>query len=127
MMIGYVTLGCNDLAGTATFYDGLLAELGGKRFMEMERSILWGVSPKEPMLGIIKPFDGNPASVGNGVMVSLKADSPEQVDKVHAKALALGGRDEGAAGPRGDSGFYGGYFRDPEGNKLVVYCMSKPN
>jgi predicted lactoylglutathione lyase len=74
------------------------------------------------MLMAIKPFDGQPATPGNGTMIGLAAASREQVGAVHAKALALGAKDEGAVGPRGDT-FYGGYFRDLDGNKLVVFCM----
>jgi len=109
----------------AAFYDALLAELGGKRFMEMETFIAWGNTPGQPMMAIIKPYDGQPATAGNGVMVALAADSPETVDRVHKKALELKAQDEGAAGPRGDDGFYAGYFRDLDGNKLVVFCLTK--
>jgi catechol 2,3-dioxygenase-like lactoylglutathione lyase family enzyme len=121
-MIGYVTLGTNDLPRAAAFYDALLGEIGAGRFMESERFIAWSVSPTQPGLGLIKPFDGNPASVGNGVMVALVVDSTDKVDRLHAKALELGATDEGAVGPRGE-GFYAGYFRDLEGNKLNVFCM----
>ncbi len=121
-MIGYVTLGTNDMARSAAFYDALLAEIGAKRLWDTERGIAWGVSWTTPSLGIMKPYDGQPATVGNGVMVALVVKTPAQVDAIHAKALALGAKDEGAAGPRGDS-FYAGYFRDPDGNKLNVFCM----
>ena len=121
-MIGYVTLGTNDLARGAKFYDELLAVIGAKRFMESDRFIAWAVSPKSPSLGLIKPYDGQPATVGNGVMVALVVDSKEKVDAMYKKAMALGAKDEGPAGPRGD-GFYAGYFRDPEGNKLNVFFM----
>ncbi|HVR29061.1 MAG TPA: VOC family protein [Thermoanaerobaculia bacterium] len=122
-MIGYVTLGTNDFDRAATFYDALLGEIGAKRFMEMDTFIAWATSPAAPAVSIIKPFDGNRATVGNGVMVALAVDSPEKVQKLHAKALALGGQDEGAPGPRGDGGFYAGYFRDLDGNKLNAFCM----
>ncbi|MEQ8313056.1 MAG: VOC family protein [Gammaproteobacteria bacterium] len=124
-MIGYVTLGTNDIEKGAAFYDALLAELGASRFMEMETFIAWSSSPGSPGVSITKPFDGNPATVGNGVMVGLAADSPEKVDSVYAKAMELGAQDEGAPGPRGDSGFYAGYFRDLDGNKLNVFCMTQ--
>jgi catechol 2,3-dioxygenase-like lactoylglutathione lyase family enzyme len=120
-MIGYVTLGTNDLPRAAAFYDALLAEIGAKRLWEFERGIGWGVAQDRPALGILKPFDGKPATVGNGVMVALVVDSKEKVDTVYRKALELGAKDEGPAGPRGD-GFYAGYFRDPDGNKLNVFC-----
>ena len=121
-MIGYTTVGTNDLKRAAGFYDALLAELGAKRAMEMETFIAWATAPNTPMVAIIKPFDKNPATVGNGVMVALLASSKEQVDKIHAKALALGGKDEGAPGPRGP-GFYAGYFRDLDGNKLNAFVL----
>jgi catechol 2,3-dioxygenase-like lactoylglutathione lyase family enzyme len=121
-VIGYVTVGTNDLPRAAAFYDALLAEVGARRLLELPRGLMWGVSWDKPSLGVLTPFDGQPATVGNGVMVALVVDSPEKVDRVHAKALALGGKDEGPAGPRGE-GFYGGYFRDLDGNKLNVFCI----
>ena len=121
-MVGYVTLGTNDLARGARFYDALLAELGAKRAMDYETFIAWSTGPGAPMLAIIKPFDKQAATVGNGVMVALAANSNAQVDALHAKALALGGKDEGKPGPRGD-GFYAGYFRDLDGNKLNAFFM----
>ncbi|MAZ87214.1 MAG: glyoxalase [Cellvibrionaceae bacterium] len=121
-MIGYITLGTNDLENSALFYDELLSLVGATRVMEMDTFIAWGNNPSAPMLSIIKPFDGEPATVGNGVMVSLIVDSKEKVDAVHAKAVALGGKDEGAPGLRGGS-FYAGYFRDLEGNKLNAFFM----
>ena len=121
-MIGYVTLGTNDLARAARFYDALLAELGGKRAMEMESFIAWAAAPGGPMVSVIRPFDKKPATVGNGVMVALAANSKEQVDAIHRKALELGGTDEGAPGPRGD-GFYAGDCRDLDGNKLNAFVI----
>jgi predicted lactoylglutathione lyase len=121
-MIGYVTLGTNDMEKAARFYDELLAVMGAKRFMEMESFIAWAVDPAMPALSVTKPFDGNPATVGNGVMISLAADSPEMVDKIYNKAIELGAQDEGPAGPRGEN-FYAGYFRDMDGNKLNAFCM----
>jgi len=120
-MIGYVTLGTNDLARAAKYYDALLGEIGAKRFMESEKFIAWSVSPSSPGLALTRPFDGKPATVGNGTMVALIVDSKDKVDRLYAKALELGGTDEGPAGPRGD-GFYAGYFRDLDGNKLNVFC-----
>ena len=121
-MIGYVTLGTNDLPRAAKFYDELLAEIGASRFMEDERFIAWAVSPTAPGIGLTKPFDGQPATVGNGVMVALAVDSQDKVDRLYKKALELGAKCEGPAGPRGE-GFYAGYFRDPDGNKLNAFCM----
>ena len=121
-MISYVTLGTNDFERAAKFYDALLADVGAKRMMENERIILWG-SPGAPLLAVCKPFDGNAASVGNGVMIALAASSPEQVSAIYNKALELGGTDEGAPGPRGDGGMTIGYFRDLDGNKLNAIHM----
>ena len=121
-MIGYVTIGTNDLTRAAAFYDALLGEVGAKRMMENDQFIAWSVKANAPGLGVTKPFDKKPATVGNGVMVALEADSTAQVDALHRKALQLGGKDEGAPGPRGE-GFYAGYFRDPDGNKLNFFFM----
>ena len=121
-MIGYTTFGTNDLKRAGAFYDALLAELGAKRAMEMDRFIAWATAPNTPMVAVIKPFDGKTATVGNGVMVALAASSKEQVNAIHKKALELGGKDEGAPGPRGP-GFYAGYFRDLDGNKLNAFFM----
>lgn len=121
-MIGYVTLGTNDIARAASFYDELLAEIGAKRFMESDTFIAWTTAPDKPAISVIKPYDGQAATIGNGVMVALALDTPETVDRLYKKAIELGARDEGAAGPRGDN-FYAGYFRDPDGNKLNCFCM----
>lgn len=121
-MIGYVTIGTNDLPSAAKFYDSLLGEVGAKRMMENEQFIAWSVRQDAPGLGVTKPFDKKPATVGNGVMVALEAGSAAQVDALHRKALQLGAMDEGAPGPRGD-GFYAGYFRDLDGNKLNFFFM----
>jgi catechol 2,3-dioxygenase-like lactoylglutathione lyase family enzyme len=124
-MIGYATLGTNDLARAAAFYDALLGEIGAGRFMESERLVAWSVAPDKPALGVIVPFDGTPATVGNGTMIALVVDSNAKVDAVHRKAMSLGAKDEGAPGPRGTSGFYAAYFRDPDGNKLNCYCWTQ--
>jgi predicted lactoylglutathione lyase len=121
-MVGYVTLGTNDMERSARFYDDLLGSLGAKRLMELETFILWGTSFEKACLALARPFDQKPATVGNGVMVALQAPSREAVDALYAKALELGGTDEGPPGPRGD-GFYAGYFRDLEGNKLNAFVL----
>ncbi len=121
-MIGYVTLGTHDLARAAAFYDVLAGELGTARMMENEQFIAWGKPGGGAGIGLTKPFDGQPASVGNGVMVALSAKDRAQVDRLHALALANGATDEGAPGER-FPGFYAGYFRDPDGNKLNVFVM----
>jgi catechol 2,3-dioxygenase-like lactoylglutathione lyase family enzyme len=121
IMIGYVTIGTNDLARAASFYDALLGEMGAKRMMENEKFVAWSVTPDQPGLGVTKPFDKKPATIGNGVMVALMVDSTAKVDALHRKAMQLGGSDEGAPGQRSE-GFYAGYFRDLDGNKLNFFC-----
>ncbi|GAB2494995.1 VOC family protein [Arenimonas alkanexedens] len=121
-MIGYVTLGTNDLPRAVAFYDGLVGGMGGQRFMETDSYIAWATDPQAAGLSLTKPFDGQPATVGNGVMVALEASNPAEVDRLHALALSLGATDEGAPGLR-DGGFYCGYFRDPDGNKLNFFCF----
>jgi predicted lactoylglutathione lyase len=121
-MIGYVTLGTNDIDRAAKFYDELLSQVGAKRFMDTETFIAWVASPKDIGLSVTKPFDGNVATVGNGAMVALRMESHDQVDALYNKAIELGAKDEGAPGPRGE-GFYAGYFRDLDGNKLNAFCM----
>jgi predicted lactoylglutathione lyase len=121
-MIGYVTLGTNNKERAAKFYDELLGVMGAKRSWEMDKLISWATAPGTPMLMIITPADGKPATVGNGVMVALAAKDKAQVDAVYKKAISLGAKDEGPAGPRGDT-FYAGYFRDTDGNKLCVFFI----
>ena len=121
-MIGYVTLGTNDLTRAARFYDAIAAEMGVGRMMEFESFIAGGERGGPAGIAATKPFDGNAATTGNGVMVALEAKDKAQVDRIHAIALANGGSDEGAPGPRGE-GFYAGYFRDPDGNKLNAFVM----
>ena len=122
-MIGHVTLGTNDLALSGKVYDTLLGQIGAKRLFENERTIAW--SNGGSGLGVIKPFDGKAATVGNGVMVGLSLDSQEKVDALYRKALELGAKDEGPPGPRGTGGFYAAYFRDLEGNKLCAYFATR--
>ena len=123
-MIGYVTLGSNDIRKAAKFYDALLGTIGAKRIMETDTFIAWSTSMQSPGLSVTKPYDGKPATVGNGVMVAIAMDSPENVQALHAKALELGGKDEGAPGQRLDN-FYAGSFRDLDGNKLNAFCITQ--
>jgi catechol 2,3-dioxygenase-like lactoylglutathione lyase family enzyme len=127
-IIGYATLGTNDIDSALAFYDALLATAGGKRLMQMpndRKLTFYGAGAGKPMLAMGKPCDGRDATAGNGTMVALSADSRGQVDLIDAKAIELGGADEGAPGSRGPEqmGFYGTYFRDPDGNKLCVFKM----
>lgn len=121
-MLAYVCLGTNDLDRSTAFYDTLLEVLGCRRAMSADHYVAWASAAGSPMLAAIKPYDGRPATAGNGTMVTLAAASRAQVDAVYARAIELGGQDEGAAGQR-DGGLYIGYFRDPDGNKLAVAFM----
>jgi len=121
-MLGYVTVGTNDLPRAAKFYDAIAAELGVGRMMEFPTGIAWGAPGGGAGIGAMAPFDGNPATVGNGVMIALEAKDAAQVDRLYTIAMANGGSDEGAPGVRG-GGFYAAYFRDPDGNKLNAFVM----
>lgn len=121
-MIGYVTVGTNDLSRAAKFYDALAAEMGTERMMEFDTFIAWGTPGGGCGIAATKPFDGQAATVGNGMMAAFEAKDTDQVDRLYAIALAHGGSDEGAPGPRGE-GFYAAYFRDPDGNKLNAFVM----
>ena len=121
-MIGYITIGTNDIERASRFYDALLSEFGAKRLWENETMIAWGTRSGAAMLCIAKPYNGQAATVGNGVMIALGVRNNEKVDEVYARAIELGATDEGKPGPRA-KGFYAGYFRDLDGNKLNAFCM----
>jgi predicted lactoylglutathione lyase len=122
-MIGYVTLGTNDMERAAVFYDEIAKILSHARMFETDRVVTWGAEGKA-MMGVIKPFDEQPATGGNGSMFDLPVEREEQVHQIYDFALANGGKDEGPPGPRGEGDrFYGAYFRDPDGNKLVAYLF----
>ena len=121
-MVGYTTLGTNKWDEALAFYDALTAEIGGKRLMELEDFIVFGTSMEKGCIAIVPPFDKNPATVGNGVMVALQCESEDDVKKLYGKALELGGTDEGAPGER-IPGFYAAYFRDLDGNKLAAFKL----
>lgn len=129
-MIGYVTLGTDDLVKARAWYDALLADVGAKQLMQMGEEdggfTLYGTDWGSPALAITRPFDGRPQQPGNGNMVALVVDSRVKVDSLHARALELGGTDEGGPGLRGDPSmnFYAAYFRDPEGHKLAAFCTA---
>ncbi|MFT6101527.1 MAG: catechol 2,3-dioxygenase-like lactoylglutathione lyase family enzyme [Arenicella sp.] len=126
-MIGYVTLGTNDFPRAVAYYDALFGSLGIGRLMEEENYfVAWAPAPDAPSVAVSVPFNKEPATVGNGVMVALVMETPEKVDAFYKMALELGGTDEGKPGfrPEGNSaGFYGAYFRDLDGNKLNAFCM----
>ena len=120
-MIGYATVGSNDLSRAARFYEALLGPLGATEMCRSPTGVDSGLARDQPMLAAMLPFDGQPATAGNGTMMGLMVTTSEQVDEVYHRAVAPGARDEGPAGPRG-RGFYAGYFRDLDGNKLHAFC-----
>jgi catechol 2,3-dioxygenase-like lactoylglutathione lyase family enzyme len=129
-MIGYVTLGSDDMPRARAFYDELLATVGAKRIMEFGEEAggftMWGTGFDRPGVAVTNPYNKNPAVAGNGNMAAIAAGSRANVDKLHAKALELGGTCEGPPGVRGEEGpeaFYGAYFRDLDGNKLAAFCI----
>ena len=121
-MIGYVTLGTNDLEKAAAFYEELLGTLGAKRIFDVETFVAFGTSMTEPSLAISKPFNGEAATVGNGTMVALQMENKDQVKALYGKAMELGATCEGKPGDRGDN-FYAAYFRDLDGNKLNAFVI----
>ena len=122
-MIGYVTIGTNNLLENADFYDALAAELGVGRMMEDENFIAWGEPGSQAAgIGLSKPWDKKAATVGNGMMVALAAKDRAQVDRLYEIAMQKGGTDEGPPGER-IPGFYAAYFRDRDGNKLNAFVM----
>lgn len=124
-MLGYITLGTNDLDASARFYDSLFAEINVGRIMEGSEEqgfIVWAKDNESTGFSILKPYDGNPAQPGNGHMAAISAGTPEKVAALYNKALELGGTCEGKPGDRG-GGFYAAYFRDLDGNKLNAYCV----
>ena len=121
-MINYALVGTNDLERARAFYDGLFNVLGVKRLFDLPHETVWGRPASMPTFGVITPFDGKAASVGNGTMVALGAPSRPVVDAVYRRAIELGAADEGPPGVRGPDPdfFYGAYFRDLDGNKLCI-------
>ena len=122
-MLGYVTLGTNDRDKAAAYYDELMGSIGFGRIFEDEKLIIWGKSMDEGAVGITTPFNDEPATIGNGVMVAMQMKSTDEVDAFYNKALELGATDEGAPGQRIE-GFYAGYFRDLDGNKLNAFIFA---
>ena len=128
-MIGYVTLGTDDLDRSRAYFDELLGTIGAKRVLQLDSPggfTMYGTAPNRPGIVLTRPYDGQPAHIGNGNMVAIPVDSHEKVDAFHAKALELGGTNEGDPGYRGDPkfGYYFAYFRDPDGHKFAVFHIS---
>lgn len=121
-MIGYTMVGTANLDQAKAFYGELLAELGAKVLLDVGRATFYGTTMGQPMFGVCLPYDKQAAQPGNGTMIALPGGSREGVDKLYAKAIALGASSEGAPGER-MPGFYAGYFRDLDGNKLAFFHM----
>ncbi|HSY28177.1 MAG TPA: VOC family protein [Burkholderiaceae bacterium] len=126
-MISHVFIGIADFPRSLNFYSVIMRELGlTLKFSDAEESWAGWVAPgaPRPLFVIGKPFDGQPASAGNGQMVALLASTRETVDRVHAHALSLGATCEGSPGlrPHYHANYYGAYFRDLDGNKICVCC-----
>jgi predicted lactoylglutathione lyase len=120
-MIGYATIGTKDMSKAVAFYDALLAEVGAKQLMDMDRIKFYGTGAEgAAMLAICVPYDEKEQSAGNGNMVAIPGGSREGVDKLYAKAMELGASDEGEPGERMPV-FYGAYVRDLDGNKLCFF------
>ncbi len=122
-MIGYVTVGTNDLSRAIEFYEKLFGSIGATRIFEGENGVAWSNGPMSPGFGVMKPFNGQAATFGNGVMIAMVMDSKADVDKFYKTALALGATDDGPPGQRSDT-FYAGYFRDFDNNKIAAFFMT---
>jgi len=121
LMIGYVMLGSQNIDVSRYFYGSLMKVMGAEKVADSKTFLAWSFGEGKPVLAIGNPFDGEDASYGNGTMVALSVSSTEDVDKLHKKALALGGQNEGDPGLR-SGGYYCAYFRDLDGNKLNFHC-----
>ena len=120
-MISYATIGTNRFDDAVAFYDAIMADMGAVRVFATDKSVGWGRGIGTPMFVVNKPHDEKPASVGNGTMIAFDIATPEAVDDLHAKVLAMGGTSEGDPGARGQ-GMYAGYWRDLDGNKFNFFC-----
>ncbi len=125
-MITYTTVGTNDLKKATDFYDALFGEIGVSQLWADDNFVGYGPGMDKPMFAVCNPHNGEAATVGNGTMIALACPDKETVHKIYDKAIALGAQCEGPAGPRGDQGFYCGYFRDMDGNKINAFAMVAP-
>ncbi|MEE4661294.1 MAG: VOC family protein [Halieaceae bacterium] len=117
MEASYFVFGTNDMLLAVAFYDALFDGTGYKKVHAEGRMTLWVNG--DNMFALAEPYDGEPATAGNGTMLGLKLDSPEELDRRYRRVLELGAPSEGEPGVR--SGRYSAYFRDPDGNKLCLY------
>jgi catechol 2,3-dioxygenase-like lactoylglutathione lyase family enzyme len=120
-VINYLMIGTNRFDQAVAFYDALMTDMGATRAYATEKNVGWGWGIGTPMFIVTKPYDQRQATVGNGCMVAFDVATPELVDTLHARVLALGGTSEGAPGPRGEH-LYAAYWRDLDGNKFNFIC-----
>jgi hypothetical protein len=123
-VINYLIVGTNKFDQALAFYQTLMSDMGATQVYASERSAGWGWGVGTPMFIVNTPFDQQPATIGNGSMIAFDLATPELVDSLHAKVLALGGSSEGDPGPRGDQ-LYCGYWRDLDGNKFNFICYKQ--
>lgn len=130
-MIAYVTVGCDDIDRAERFYSAFLPALG-YRLERYHGDLSYtlpapgAAAPQPPDFYVKSPYNGQPASAGNGSMVAFEASNPAQVRQLHAAARAAGGRDEGQPGFRDaySPNFYVSYLRDPQGNKIALFAVT---
>ena len=122
-MIGYTTIGVSDMERAKAFYCDLFAEKGAKVVIDAGRIAFIGTKRGEPMLAVCEPYDKGDPTPGNGAMIAFPIAEKEEADRLHARALELGGTCDGPAGQRIPDRFYGSYVRDPDGNKLCFYMF----
>ncbi len=123
-MVGYVCIGASDFERSVAWYLELLDPIGAKRMMDLEGFTLIGKEGGGASIAVTRPFNGEPQSAGNGMMVALQVANQEEVNGIYERAIATGGSDEGPPGDRGGI-FYAAYFRDIDGNKLNAYCFNR--
>ena len=123
-MINYVMVGTNRFDEAVAFYDVLMTEMGATRAYATPKNVGWGWGIGTAMFIVTTPYDQQPAGIGNGSMVAFDIETPELVNSLHAKVLALGGTSAGDPGPRGEH-LYVGYWRDLDGNKFNFICYKQ--
>jgi catechol 2,3-dioxygenase-like lactoylglutathione lyase family enzyme len=123
-MINYVMIGTNRFDAAVAFYEALMTAMGATRVYATPKNVGWGWGIGTPLFILTRPFDQRQATIGNGSMVAFDVATPELVDTLHARVLALGGTSEGDPGPRGEQ-LYAGYWRDLDGNKCNFICYKQ--
>lgn len=122
-MIGYVTVGTTDMDRAKAYYCDLFADRGAKVLIDAGRIAMIGATPKEPMISVCLPYDGNDPQPGNGTMIAIQAKDKKEADALYNRAISLGATCDGEPGQRIPDRFYGAYVRDPDGNKMAFYVF----